>query len=149
MLSDRQKEQLSAEMIPLFQELEQDIIQDIARRVRKESRWTETAELQAKTLEAMGYRPVEIRNKVMRELKADKEYQAMIAKNTLEHKRAVRERIKQLVADAKAHGGDIVGRAGTMAFSDDLAFWKSRGRHLRYSSELEEINRTATKRLAH
>ena len=149
MLSDRQKEQLSAEMVPLFQELEQDIIQDIARRVRKEKRWTETAELQAKALEAMGYKPMEIRNKVMRELKADKEYQAMIAKNTLEHKRAVRERIKQLVADAKAHGDDIVGRAGTMAFSDDLAFWKSRGRHLRYSSELAEINRTATKRLAH
>ena len=149
MLSDRQKEQLSAEMVPLFQELEQDIIQDIARRVRKEARWTETAELQAKTLEAMGYKPMEIRNKVMRELKADKEYQAMIAKNTLEHKRAVRERIKQLVADAKAQGDDIVGRAGTMAFNDDLSFWKSKGRHLVESPELAEISRTATKRLAH
>lgn len=149
MLSDRQKEQLSAEMIPLFQELEQDVIQDIARRVRKESRWTETAELQAKTLEALGYKPMEIRNKVMRELKADKEYQAMIAKNTLEYKRAVRDRIKQLVADAKAQGDDIVGRAGTMAFNDDLAFWKSKGRHLRHSSELAEINATASHRLAH
>lgn len=149
MLSDRQKEQLSAEMVPLFQELEQDIIQDIARRVRKEKRWTETAELQAKTLEAMGYRPVEIRNKVMRELKADKEYQAMIAKNTLEHKRAVRESIKQLVTNAKAQGDDIVSRAGTMAFNDDLSFWKSKGRHLRYSPELGKINQSATKRLAH
>lgn len=149
MLSDRQKEQLSAEMIPLFQELEQDIIQDIARRVRKESRWTETAELQAKTLEALGYKPMEIRNKVMRELKADKEYQAMIAKNTLDYKRDVRDRIKQLVTDAKERGDDIVSRAGTMAFNDDLAFWKSKGRHLRYSSELAEISRTATKRLAH
>lgn len=149
MLSDRQKEQLSAEMIPLFQELEQDVIQDIARRVRKESRWTETAELQAKTLEALGYKPMEIRNKVMRELKADKEYQAMIAKNTLEHKRVVRDRIKQLVADAKARGDDIVSRAGTMAFNDDLSFWKSKGRHLRHSSELAEINTTASHRLAH
>lgn len=149
MLSDRQKEQLSAKMIPLFQELEQDVIQDIARRVRKESRWTETAELQAKTLEAMGYKPVEIRNKVMRELKADKEYQAMIAKNTLDYKGAVRDRIKQLVADAKERGDDIVGRAGTMAFNDDLAFWKSKGRHLRHSSELAEINTTASHRLAH
>lgn len=149
MLSDRQKEQLSAEMIPLFQELEQDVIQDIARRVRKESRWTETAELQAKTLEAMGYKPMEIRNKVMRELKADKEYQAMIAKNTLDYKRAVRDRIKQLVADAKVCGDDIVSRAGTMAFNDDLAFWKSKGRHLRHSSELAEINTTASHRLAH
>jgi hypothetical protein len=149
MLSDRQKEQLSAEMIPLFQELEQDIIQDIARRVRKESRWTETAELQAKTLEAMGYKPMEIRNKVMRELKADKAYQAMIAKNTLEYKRTVRDRIKQLVAVAKERGDDIVSRAGTMAFNDDLAFWKSRGRHLAESPELVEIGRTATKRLAH
>lgn len=149
MLSDRQKEQLSAEVVPLFQELEQDIIQDIARRVRKEKHWTETAELQAKALEAMGYKPMEIRNKVLRELKADKAYQAMIAKNTLEHKRAVRENIKQLVADAKAQGDDIVSRAGTMAFNDDLSFWKSKGRHLRYSSELAEITRTATKRLAH
>ena len=149
MLSDRQKEQLSAEMVPLFQELEQDIIQDIARRVRKEARWTETAELQAKTLEAMGYKPMEIRNKVMRELKADKEYQAMIAKNTLEYKKAVRDRIKQLVADAKAQGDYIVGRAGTMAFNDDLSFWKSKGRHLVESPELAEISRTATKRLAH
>lgn len=149
MLSDRQKEQLSAEMIPLFQELEQDVIQDIARRVRKEKRWTETAELQAKALEALGYKPMEIRNKVMRELKADKEYQAMIAKNTLDYKRDVRDRIKQLVADAKAQGDDIVGRAGTMAFNDDLAFWKSKGRHLRHSSELAEINTTASHRLAH
>jgi hypothetical protein len=148
MLSDRQKEQLSAEMVPLFQELEQDIIQDIARRVRKEKRWTETAELQAKALEAMGYKPMEIRNKVMRELKADKAYQAMIAKNTLEHKRAVRESIKQLVADAKAQGDDIVSRAGTMAFNDDLSFWKSKGRHLRYSPELGKINQSASKRLA-
>lgn len=149
MLSDRQKEQLSAEMVPLFQELEQDIIQDIARRVRKEKRWTETAELQAKALEAMGYKPMEIRNKVLRELKADKEYQAMIAKNTLEHKRAVRESIKQLVADAKAQGDDIVSRAGTMAFNDDLSFWKSKGRHLRYSPELGKINQSAAKKLAH
>lgn len=149
MLSDRQKEQLSAEVVPLFQELEQDIIQDIARRVRKESRWTETAELQAKALEAMGYRPVEIRNKVMRELKADKAYQATVAKNTLEHKREVRDRIKQLVSDAKAQGDDIVSRAGAMAFNDDLSFWKSKGRHLRYSPELGKINQSAAKRLAH
>lgn len=149
MLSDKQKEQLAAEVVPLFQELEQDIIQDIARRVRKEKRWTETAELQAKALEAMGYKPMEIRNKVLRELKADKAYQAMIAKNTLEHKRAVRERIKQIVADAKAQGDDIVDRAGTMAFNDDLSFWKSKGRHLRYSPELGKINQSTAKRLAH
>lgn len=149
MLSDKQKEQLSAEVVPLFQELEQDIIQDIARRVRKEKRWTETAELQAKTLEAMGYRPVEIRNKVMRELKADKAYQAMIAKNTLEHKREVKARISQAVLEAKAQGDDIVSRAGAMAFSDDLSFWKSKGRHLRYSPELGKINQSAAKRLAH
>lgn len=149
MLSDKQKEQLAAEVVPLFQELEQDIIQDIARRVRKEKHWTETAELQAKALEAMGYKPMEIRNKVLRELKADKAYQAMIAKNTLEHKRAVRERIKQIVADAKAQGDDIVSRAGTMAFGDDLSFWKSKGRHLRYSPELGKINQSTAKRLAH
>lgn len=35
MLSDEQKEQLATEIVPLFQELEQDVIKDIARRVHK------------------------------------------------------------------------------------------------------------------
>ena len=149
MLSDNQKEQLSAEIIPLFQDLEQDVIQDIARRVRKEKRWTETAELQAKALEKLGYSPHEIRTAVLKKLHADKEYIDMINKNTLEHKRTVKEEIDRVVAEAKKNADDIVSRAGDMAFADDVAFWNSAGRHLKKSPELAQIGAETSKRLAH
>lgn len=149
MLSDKQKEQLSAEIIPLFQDLEQEVIQDIARRVRKEKRWTETAELQAKALEELGYSPSEIRAAVLKKLHANKEYIDMINKNTLEHKRAVKEEIDKVVAEAKKNGDDIVSRAGDMAFADDLEFWTSQGRHLKKSPALTQINKEVSKRLSH
>lgn len=149
MLSDKQKEQLSAEIIPLFQDLEQEVIQDIARRVRKEKRWTETAELQAKALEELGYSPSEIRAAVLKKLHANKEYIDMINKNTLEHKRAVREEIDRVVAEAKKNGDDIVSRAGDMAFADDLEFWTSQGRHLKKSPALNQISKEVSKRLSH
>lgn len=149
MLSDKQKEQLSAEIIPLFQDLEQEVIQDIARRVRKEKRWTETAELQAKALEELGYSPSEIRAAVLKKLHANKEYIDMINKNTLEHKRAVKEEIDKVVAEAKKNGDDIVSRAGDMAFADDLEFWTSQGRHLKKSPALNQINKEVSKRLSH
>lgn len=149
MLSDKQKEQLSAEIIPLFQDLEQEVIQDIARRVRKEKRWTETAELQAKALEELGYSPSEIRAAVLKKLHANKEYIEMINKNTLEHKRAVKEEIDKVVAEAKKNGDDIVSRAGDMAFADDLDFWTSQGRLLKKSPALNQINKEVSKRLSH
>lgn len=149
MLSDEQKEQLSSEIIPLFQDLEQDVIQDIARRVRKEKRWTETAELQAKALEELGYSPREIRTTVLKKLHADKEYIDMINKNTLEHKKAVKEEIDRVVAEAKKNADDIVSRAGDMAFADDIAFWNSAGKHLKESPELAQIGAETSKRLAH
>lgn len=149
MLSDNQKEQLSAEIIPLFQDLEQDVIQDIARRVRKEKHWTETAELQAKALEKLGYSPHEIRTAVLKKLHADKEYIDMINKNTLEHKRTVKEEIDRVLAEAKKNADDIVSRAGDMAFADDIAFWNSAGRHLKRSTELAQIGAETSKRLAH
>lgn len=149
MLSDKQKEQLSAEIIPLFQDLEREVIQDIARRVRKEKRWTETAELQAKALEELGYSPSEIRAAVLKKLHANKEYIDMINKNTLEHKRAVKEEIDRVVAEAKKNGDDIVSRAGDMAFADDLDFWTSQGRHLKKSPALNQISKEVSKRLSH
>lgn len=149
MLSDAQKEQLSAEMVPVFQELEQDVIKDIARRVRKEKRWTETAELQAKELEALGYSPAKIRSKVLRELHADKAYNDMLIKNTLEHKKMVRERINKAVTEARKRGDDIVSKAGFMSFADDVSFWESKGKNLKGSPELQLLGKEHSKRLAH
>lgn len=149
MLSDYQKEQLSAEIIPMFQDLEQDTIQDIARRLRKEKRWTESAELQAKALESLGHSPSEIQTRVLDKLHADKDFIEMLNKNTLEHKKLVRERIRETVDSAQAHGDKIIGRAGDMSFADDVAFWKTKGQHLKSSPALKQISAESSKRLEH
>ena len=149
MLSDYQKEQLSAEIIPMFQDLEQDTIQDIARRLRKEKRWTESAELQAKALESLGHSPSEIQARVLKELHADKDFIEMLNENTLEHKKLVRERIRETVDSAQAHGDKIIGRAGDMSFADDVAFWKTKGQHLKSSPALKQISAESSKRLEH
>ena len=149
MLSDYQKEQLSAEIIPMFQDLEQDTIQDIARRLRKAKRWTESAELQAKSLESLGYSPSEIQTRVLDKLHADKDFIEMLNENTLEHKKLVRERIRETVDSAQAHGDKIVGRAGDMSFADDVAFWKTRGQSLKSSPALKQISAESSKRLEH
>ena len=149
MLSDYQKEQLSAEIIPMFQDLEQDTIQDIARRLRKAKRWTESAELQAKALESLGYSPSEIQTRVLDKLHADKDFIDMLNENTLEHKKLVRERIRETVDSAQAHGDKIVGRAGDMSFADDVAFWKTRGQSLKSSPALRQISAESSKRLEH
>ena len=149
MLSDYQKEQLSAEIIPMFQDLEQDTIQDIARRLRKAKRWTESAELQAKALESLGYSPSEIQTRVLDKLHADKDFIEMLNENTLEHKKLVRERIRETVDSAQAHGDKIIGRAGDMSFADDVAFWKTRGQSLKSSPALKQISAESSKRLEH
>lgn len=149
MLSDYQKEQLSAEIIPMFQDLEQDTIQDIARRLRKAKRWTESAELQAKALESLGYSPSEIQTRVLDKLHADKDFIDMLNENTLEHKKLVRERIRETVDSAQAHGDKIIGRAGDMSFADDVAFWKTRGQSLKSSPALKQISAESSKRLEH
>jgi hypothetical protein len=149
MLSDYQKEQLSAEMVPMFQDLEQDTIQDIARRLRKSKRWTESAELQAKALESLGYSPSQIQARVLDKLHADKDFIDMLNENTLEHKKLVRERIRETVDSAQAHGDKIIGRAGDMSFADDVAFWKTKGQHLKSSPALKQISSESSKRLEH
>lgn len=147
MLSDEQKEQLATEIVPFFQELEQDVIKDIARRVHKTDRWTETAELQVKTLEKLGYSPAKIQAEVWKALRADPEYKKIVAENTLEYKHEITKKINDIVKQAQAAGDDIIGRAGNMDFADDVDIWAAQGRHLKKSPALEQIGEVMAKRL--
>ena len=117
-------------LVGVFQEMEQDVISDIARRVRKTGRLTETAELMAQNMANQGFSPAEIRIQVMQALNADPKLQAEIAKNTLEYKKAVAERIDQLVEEAKEAGDELVANAGRMCYNDDLALWREAGKTL-------------------
>ena len=71
MLTENQLEMLGNQIAALYQALEQDVIADIARRVKKTKRFTETAELMAQAMKETGMVPDRIREEVMKLLRAD------------------------------------------------------------------------------
>jgi hypothetical protein len=117
-------------LVGLFQEMEQDVLADIARRVRKTGRLTETAELMAQSMAHQGFSPAEIRSEVMKAIGADASLQAQIASETLKYKKFVAERIDGIVEEAKLAGDELVANAGRMCFNDDLALWEEAGKEL-------------------
>ena len=54
-LTEEQLELLGNRLVPLFHEFERAVINDIARRLRKTERLTETAEIMAETLRDKGF----------------------------------------------------------------------------------------------
>lgn len=138
-LTDEQLELLGNRLVPLYQELEQDVIADIARRVKKTGRYTETAELMARALMEQGYSPARIQREVMKVLRADKEYQMAVAEQTKEYKQYVASEISRVVAEAKEQGNDIVADAGNMAFNADLSMWEQAGKSLSQPSGFHQL----------
>lgn len=129
-LTDEQIEVLGDRLTKLYQELEQDVIADIARRVKKTGRYTETAELMAKSLMAHGYSPEKIQSEAMKLLRADKAYKMAVAENTKSYKEYVASEVARVVTEAKEQGNAIVAEAGSMSFNSDLSLWEQAGKSL-------------------
>ena len=126
-------------IIDLYSELEREVIGDIARRLRKAERFTETAELQAKFMNEQGYSPAKIRSEVMAMVSSDPEYQKFLAENTKEYKMMVKEEIKATVKEAQKAGNKLVAEAGDMAWNDDLQMWAKHGVDLSKPSSLSQL----------
>lgn len=139
MLTERQLEIISEAIQPLFQHLEQAVIADIARRIKKTLTYSRTAELQAMEMRRLGYSPARIRKEAMKLLRADAEFRKMVAKNTMEYKRAVRKMINDTTRAAARAGDEIVASAGNMSWVDDLRIWKQNGKELGSNSFLEQM----------
>jgi hypothetical protein len=121
-LTDEQLETLADKyLISLYQQMERDVIQDIARRVRKTDRLTETAEIMARNMHEQGFSTAKIYAEVMKVLRADPEYMALVAENTKEYKAMVTEIIKETVEEARAAGNKLVAEAGTMECGTHLS----------------------------
>ena len=123
----------------LYQDLEDEVIADIARRVKKTGRYTETAELMAKSMREQGYSPAKIQSEVMKYLRADKDYQMAVAENTKAYKEEVREIIKQTVEDARKAGDELIGEAGDMAWNADLSMWAEQGVNLEKPNSMSQL----------
>jgi hypothetical protein len=123
----------------LYQQLEADVIADIARRVKKTGRFTETAELMAQAMKEKGESPAVIRAKVMALLRADKDYMNAVAQNTKEYKQLVMQEIRQAEKEAERIGNDIIADAGDMAFNTDLSAWEEAGKKLTKDSAFTRL----------
>lgn len=139
MLPEEVLEQLGDRGAALFQAFEQDLIADIARRIRKTGRYTETAELQAQAMMAEGVSPAEIQKEVMKILRADDDYQKAVAQNTLEWKNQVKSEISEMRRQAKEEGDDIIANAGDMSFNYDLSMWEQNGDKLKKDSAINRM----------
>lgn len=140
MLSEEQIELLGDKyLVGLYQELEREVLQDIARRVRKTERLTETAEIMAKSMRENGYSAAEIHAEVMKKLNATPEYRRMIAENTYAYKQEVKRKIAETVKTAKEAGDKLIGEAGEMAFNEDLSMWEQGGVDLKQPNSMKQI----------
>lgn len=138
-LSDEQIEIIESALIPLFDYLEKEVIADVARRIKKTTTYTRTAELQAMSMRELGYSPAKIRKEAMKLLSADPKYRKEVAKNTLEYKKEIKKLIADIVKKAKEAGDKIIGTAGEMAWIDDLSVWKDNGVTLTDKSYLNRL----------
>lgn len=114
-------------IIGLYQELEDEVIADIARRVAITKRYTETAELMAKSMVEQGYSAAEIQAKVMKYLNANKEFRDAVAENTKAYKQEIQDIIDETVEKARAAGDALIAAAGNMAWNNDLSMWEEHG----------------------
>lgn len=126
-------------IMSLYYSLEDEVIADIARRVKKTSRYTETAELMAKSMREHGYSTAKIQAEVMKLLRADKELQKQIAENTKAYKQEIQDIIDATVKEAKESGDELIAEAGNMAWNNDLSMWKQQGVDLKKPNTMSQL----------
>lgn len=123
-LSEEQLEILGARLVPLYQQLERDVLNDIARRLMKTGTLTETAEIMAESLRLKGYSPAAIRREVMKLIGADKKAQKQIEQDTKAYKQLLKQRIAETNKAMGAEAETMWEDAGNLAFHEDLSVWK-------------------------
>ena len=123
----------------LYQDLEDEVIADIARRVKNTGRYTETAELMAKSMHELGYSTEKIQAEVMKTLRADKAYQMAVAENTKAYKQEIQDIINKTVAAAEEAGNELIAQAGNMAWNNDLSMWQEHGVDLKKPNTMSQL----------
>lgn len=119
--------------------MEDEVISDIARRVKATGRYTETAELMAKSMVEQGYSAEKIQAEVMKRLRADKAYQMAVAENTKAYKQEIQDIIEETVEKAKEAGDTLIAEAGNMAWNNDLSMWSEQGVDLKYPNTMSQM----------
>ena len=148
MLTETQLDLIGEALTPYYQALEKFTIQDIARRLVKMGRFTETAELQAQALREQGFSPARIQREVMKMLNGNAKFRKTAIENTAEYKKLLSEKIKSATASAKAAASDAMPEVANLAFREDMSLWKKAGVDLTKPSSLSQITAAFSRQLA-
>lgn len=138
-LTDEQLEIISEALLPLFQYLEREVICDVANRIKESLAYTRSAELKVESMQRMGYSPAKIRAAAMKMLKADADFQKMVAENTMEHKKEVKKLLSNILGIAQEEKDGILADCADMSYFDDLRIWEEGGKRLTDSSYLPQL----------
>ena len=139
-MSDEQIDVLSEALMPYFDELEQWVIQDIARRLDETLTYSGTIENELAAMKRLGYSPAKMRREVMRLLAADKNLKKYIAQQTAEYKRAYAEMMEKINRDAAKAGADMIYRASDIAQAEDRKIWNEAGKKLKEGDFLHQLS---------
>lgn len=140
MLTDDQIDILSEALMPYFDELEQWVIQDIARRLWNTLTYSGTIENELAAMQRLGYSPAKMRREVMKLLGADKNLKKYIAEQTAEYKREYAKMMEKINREAAKTGADMVYSASDISNVQDREIWNERGKKLRDSDFLHQLN---------
>lgn len=140
MLTDEQIDILSEALMPYFDELEQWVIQDIARRLWNTLTYSGTIENELAAMQRLGYSPAKMRREVMKLLGADKNLKKYIAEQTAEYKREYAKMMEKINREAAKTGADMVYSASDISNVQDREIWNERGKKLRDSDFLHQLN---------
>lgn len=139
MLTDEQIDVLSEALMPYFDELEQWVIQDVARRLGKTLTYSGTIENELAAMKNLGYSPSKIRREVMKLLGADKNLKKLIAEQTAEYKREYAKMMEKINREAAKTGADMVYKASDIANVQDRKIWNEAGKKLKEGDFLHRL----------
>jgi hypothetical protein len=147
MLSDEQIDVLSEALMPYFDELEQWVIQDIARRLDETLTYSGTIENELAAMKRLGYSPTRMRRGVMKLLGADKNLKKLIAEQTAEYKRKYAEMMERINREAAKTGADMVYKASDIAQAEDRKIWNESGKKLKEGDFLHQLSDAFSERM--
>lgn len=147
MLSDEQIDVLSEALMPYFDELEQWVIQDIARRLDETLTYSGTIENELAAMKRLGYSPARMRRGVMKLLGADKNLKKLIAEQTAEYKRKYAEMMERINREAAKTGADMVYKASDIAQAEDRKIWNESGKKLKEGDFLHQLSDAFSERM--
>lgn len=139
MLTEEQLEIVPEKIVSLFNELEISIIEDVVKRIKETLTYTRTSEIQVLALQELGYSPAKIRNEVMKNLRANKEFEKLVAENTAKHRKKVKKMVQDIMKRVYEETENTMSKAGMASWQNDLRIWNAAGKELQDNSFLKQL----------